>query len=250
MLQEEQNLYSARKARVFLLLAGIFLGTLTMLNTLGVSRFINFGDIHLFGYTFPFAVAVGVLPYPITFLCTDLISELYGRKKANQVVWTGLILNLWVLFILWLGGNLDAPALGSDGLPLVENNEVPYEYSFYFIRKLTFGAVIASMLAYLFAQLIDVHVFHWLKEKTKGEKLWLRNNASTMLSQMVDSVCVIVITYYATDGGLPIQDGYTVVEGLMVYIISSYLFKVAAALLDTLPFYLGVRYLKRYFGEA
>ena len=91
-----------RRERVFLILAGIFLGTLAMLNILGISRFINLFTI---GET-TFSVAVGVLPYPVTFLCTDLISELYGKKRAQFVVWVGVILNIWVVFILWLGGVL------------------------------------------------------------------------------------------------------------------------------------------------
>jgi uncharacterized PurR-regulated membrane protein YhhQ (DUF165 family) len=91
-----------RRELVFLVLGGLFLGTLGMLNILGISRFVNvftWGD-------FAVTVAVGVLPYPLTFLCTDLISELYGKERANQVVWVGLLLNLWVLFIVWLGGVL------------------------------------------------------------------------------------------------------------------------------------------------
>ena len=102
-----------RRERVFLILAGLFLGTLAMLNILGISRFLvlasvggdagwqwgQWGEVS-------FALAVGVLPYPLTFLCTDLISEFYGRRRANFVVWVGLILNVWVMFILWLGGML------------------------------------------------------------------------------------------------------------------------------------------------
>ena len=76
-----------------------------MLNILGISRQIdlsfNMGSVRI-----PFVVFVGVLPYPLTFLCTDFISELYGKRRANMVVWTGLALNIWVLFILWLGGIL------------------------------------------------------------------------------------------------------------------------------------------------
>ena len=99
-----------RREWTFLILAGIFLGSLTMLNILGVSRFIDLS--HWIGISddsqIRFALAVGVLPYPITFLCTDLVSEIYGRKRANMLVWVGLILNLWVLLVLWLGGPVRA----------------------------------------------------------------------------------------------------------------------------------------------
>ena len=86
----------ARRERVFLVLAGLFLGSMTMLNILGVSRFLDL-SFTVAGVHVPMALAVGVLPYPMTFLCTDFISELYGRRRASVVVWVGLLLNLWVM---------------------------------------------------------------------------------------------------------------------------------------------------------
>ena len=99
----------ARRDLVFLGLAGLFLGTLGMLNILGLTRFLELGHIG----SWPIVVAVGALPYPVTFLCTDLISELWGEEKATQVVWVGLLLNGWVVLILWLGGLLP----GLNGAP-------------------------------------------------------------------------------------------------------------------------------------
>lgn len=239
-----------RREVVFLILAGLFLGSLTMLNILGISRFIDL-SFEVFGLKIPFILAVGVLPYPITFLCTDFISELYGKKRANLVVWIGLLLNIWVLFVLWLGGSLDAPeSLLNDGtLPLlVDENGItsaPHGYAFYEIRKLTFGATFASMIAYLSAQFIDVHVFHYLKNLTNGKMLWLRNNGSTLTSQLVDSVAVILITHFYANA-LPINEAEPLMEQLLIFIFSGYIFKMIAALLDTIPFYLGTSFLKNY----
>lgn len=244
--------YTYRREWVFLLLVGLFLGSLTMLNILGVSRFVDLSS--LIGISeesdFRMIVAIGVLPYPITFLCTDFISEIYGKRRANLVVWIGLVLNLWVLLVLWVGGELDAPnELTSDGtLPLqIINGEAqaPYGYSFYEIRKLTFGATFASMIAYLAAQLVDVHVFHYFKKKSKGKKLWLRNNLSTMTSQLVDTSAVILITHYYANA-LPIDDAKGVSSQLLMFILSGYLFKFFFALIDTIPFYYGVRFLRKY----
>jgi len=240
-----------RREWTFLVLAGIFLGSLTMLNILGVSRFIDLS--HWIGISdesdIRFSLAVGVLPYPITFLCTDLVSELYGRKRANMLVWVGLILNLWVLLILWLGGYLEAPeSLENGRLPIdvVDGEaEVPYGYAFYEIRKLTFGATFASMIAYITAQFVDVQVFHWLKSKTKGKKLWLRNNLSTLTSQLIDSIAVILITHYYADA-LPIQPEVSIGFQLVCFVLSSYLFKVFFALFDTIPIYISVKYLRRF----
>lgn len=248
----ENQIIKRRREVVFLILAGLFLGSLIMLNILGISRFIDFSDsIGLpKDSDITFSLAIGVLPYPITFLCTDFISEIYGRWRANLVVWVGLMLNLWVLFILWLAGWLDAPeTLNSAGrLPLeVIDNDVivPHGFVFYEIRHLAFGATMASMLAYMVAQFCDVHIFHWLKKRTKGKKLWLRNNASTLVSQLVDSVAVILITYYYANA-LPMDPEKSVFWSLVFYILSSYLFKIVVALLDTIPFYFGVRKLKKY----
>lgn len=239
-----------RREVVFLILAGLFLGSLTMLNILGISRFIDL-SFEVFGLKIPFILAIGVLPYPVTFLCTDFISEIYGKKRANLVVWIGLLLNAWVLFVLWLGGSLDAPEmLTNEGtLPLLmdENGmaSAPHGYAFYEIRKLTFGATFASMIAYLSAQFIDVHVFHYLKNLTKGKMLWLRNNGSTLTSQLVDSIAVILITHFYANA-LPINEAEPLMGQLLIFIFSGYIFKMVVALLDTIPFYLGTSFLKSY----
>lgn len=248
--RDDEVKYAKRQERVFLLLSGIFLGSLVMLNILGTSRFINLSDwLGLTGSELQFVIAVGVLPYPITFLCTDFISELYGRKRANFVVWIGFVLNLWVLAILWIGGELNPPqGLQESGLMgLTEEHQIPAEYSFYYIRHLAFGATAASMIAYLTAQFIDVHVFHWLKKRTQGKKMWLRNNVSTLTSQLVDSVAVILITYWFTPA-LPIDAESAIIPQLVMLILSGYLFKFIVALLDTIPFYIGTKYLKKYLG--
>ena len=101
------------------------------------------------------------------------------------------------------------------------------------------------MIAYMTAQFIDVHIFHYLKQKTEGKMLWLRNNGSTLISQLVDSIAVILITHYLADG-LPIKEGDTVANQLFYFVLSAYLFKVVVALLDTIPFYIGTRFLRRY----
>jgi uncharacterized integral membrane protein (TIGR00697 family) len=230
-----------RREAVFILLSGLFLGTLAMLNILGISRQIDL-SFNLGSVRIPFVVFVGVLPYPITFLCTDFISELYGKKRARMVVWMGLILNLWVLFIMWIGGILPPHTeLGPDGLPEITHPD----RTFFQVRQWTSMATLASMIAYLSAQLVDVQVFHFLKRITKGKSLWLRNNGSTLTSQMVDSLAVILITYFFTNA-ISITPGETVIHGLVILILSNYIFKMTAALVDTVPFILGTRWLSNY----
>jgi uncharacterized PurR-regulated membrane protein YhhQ (DUF165 family) len=232
-----------KRERVFIILAALFFAAMTLLNVVGLTRFIQLG---------PLALAVGVLPYPLTFLVTDLISELYGKSRANFVVWVGLGLNLFVFAILFIGQW--APAVGAPAQPpwqvLVLSKPVmlatgetlqgPVEL-FKLIYSCSAGSVLASMLAYVTAQFFDVQIFHYLKRKTHGKALWLRNNVSTLCSQWIDSVAVIGITF-----GMSLFNGQISGATFLSLLFSNYLFKMLAALLDTLPCYYLVYYLRRY----
>lgn len=234
-----------RRAIAFLVLAGLFLGTLGMLNILGISRFVKIFTWNDFAVT----VAVGALPYPLTFLCTDLISELYGRKRASQVVWVGLLLNLWVVFIVWLGGVLPGYEAVDPTTGEMIRDAAGRLPVFFEIRNLTFGTVTASMVAYLTAQFVDVQLFHFWKELTQGKYLWLRNNGSTLLSQLVDTTAVVLITHFFA-GALPIDPAQELWPQLILFIGYGYGFKLVAALLDTGPFYLLVYWLSNYLQIA
>ena len=238
--------FHKRRQRVFLILSGVFLGTLALLNVLGISRFIDL-SFNVFGVQVPMVVAVGVLPYPVTFMCTDLISELFGEKKARDMVWVGLLLNIWVIFLLWLGGVLPGfePIDPVTDLPRVdEAGRLPV---FFEVRELAFGAVAASMVAYLVAQFCDVRLFHFWKKLTAGRHLWLRNNASTMASQIVDTTAVILITHFYARA-LPVNHSEAIWPQLLIFIASGYVFKLLVAVVDTGPIYVAVRYLRPYLG--
>lgn len=232
-----------RREKAFLFLAGFFLCAMTLLNVIGITRFIQLG---------PMALAIGVLPYPLTFLCTDIVSEIYGKRRANFMVSLGLAMNLFVIAVLWLGNQL--PSVTSGSLPpwqvlqlseqvILPSGEVVSGSIelFQLIFACTSGAVFASMLAYLAAQYCDVQLFHFWKQLTRGKHLWLRNNLSTLVSQGVDSLVVIGVTFGATflAGGISLAQ-------LMVLMGSNYLFKFVVALADTVPFYASVHFLRRY----
>lgn len=245
---DEATLYRRREG-VFLVLAGLFLASLAMLNILGISRFIKLGEVSVGDAADPlvltFAVAVGVLPYPITFLCTDFISEFYGRRRANAVVWMGLVVNFWVIAVLWVGGLLPGFEAIDPEIGAMARDDAGRLPVFFEIRNLAFAAVLASMVAYLVAQLVDVHVFHFWKRLTKGKHLWLRNNGSTLISQLVDTVAVILITHYVANG-LPVNEDNPIAAQLLLFIGTGYVFKLVAALVDTVPFYVGSKWLARY----
>lgn len=139
------------------------------------------------------------------------------------------------MLIIWIGGAL--PGTDAPGDTFSE------------IQTLTLGAVAASMIAYLAAQLVDVQLFHFWKRLTRGKHLWLRNNGSTLVSQLVDTVAVILITHFYARA-LPVDTGKEIWPQLFAFIGAGYLFKLTAALVDTGPFYLGCHHLARYLRVA
>ncbi len=232
---------SERRERVFLVLAGFFLCAMTLLNVIGITRFVQLG---------PLAVAVGVLPYPLTFLCTDLISELYGKRRANFLVTVGLMLNGFILLVMWFAQALPAATPTAPWQVFEVANEIFLPNGdkvsgsvelFGLIYACTSGAVVASMIAYIVAQYCDVHFFHFLKKLTKGKHLWLRNNLSTLLSQGIDSFIVISVTF-----GAAYFRGEQTLKVLLLLMFSNYIFKALAALFDTIPLYFLVAKLRRY----
>lgn len=215
----------AFKEKLFLFLSGIFLTALILGNIIGTTKF-----VYIYGLTVP----AGVLAYPFTFLATDLICELYGKKKAQTLVWIGFILNFFMLGLMTLG-HLLPDASGVSGAAS----------TFEQVYKFMIGNVIASMFAYLIAQSIDVRLFHFWKKLTKGKHLWLRNNASTIASQLVDTISILTILYLAGNLGSDIDS----LDKLIILIFYSYLFKFFFALFDTPLFYLGVYFLKNKVHE-
>ena len=208
---------------IYLILSAMFIASLVASNLI----FQKFFYWNPFGI-YRFELSVGILPYPITFLITDIISEIYGKKKANQVVIAGIFASFFSMLII-LAANY---TLAIEGSPI--NNEL-----FNKVFGLSPIAVLASMMAYLFAQFIDIRIFHFWKRKTNGKHLWLRNNFSTFSSQFIDTFTVVFLL--CSFGVLP----WAMFSSLL---ISGFLFKILIALFDT-PILYGIVYLfKKRFG--
>lgn len=229
---------------LFLSLSGIFLTALVLGNVIGTTKFVTIFSFEMPSWLqaitpslvrdnslYTMSVPAGVIAYPFTFLATDLISELFGRKKAQLVVWVGFFMNGFMLLLMSINHWLPNTYGVSGGLDLFEG-----------VYEFMIGNTIASMIAYLTAQTVDVRLFHFWKRKTKGKHLWLRNNASTTVSQLVDSTAILSILFLAGNLG----DNITTVWHLIILIINSYLFKFFFALFDTPLIYLGVRFFKKY----
>jgi len=209
--------------RAYLLLAGLFLGSLVVTNLIA-NKFLTV-DL---GFKV-FVLSAGALPYPLTFLVTDLMSEVYGRKRTNRVVYVGFAVSMFVLFALWLGSLF----------PAIEGSPVD-DATYLVVFKNAWRVIAASMTAYLVAQLVDVRLFHFWKDLTGGKHLWLRNNGSTILSQLVDSVLVVLVLFW----------GEQTSDWMIATILDLWLFKALVALLDTPLFYLGTAWFRRRLAAS
>ena len=194
------------KDQLYIVLVGIFIASLITCNLIA-NKFVTV-DL---GFKV-FIVSAGILPYPLTFLVTDLISEIYGQKRANLVVFSGFIASMFVLLFLWLGGQFNA-------IPSSIVGDETYNSVF----QNAWRIIAASMIAYLFAQFVDVRIFHFWKKLTNGKHLWLRNNGSTVASQLIDTTLVVCILFLGVWNG----------DQIFQAIIDGWLFKMLMAFIDT-----------------
>jgi uncharacterized integral membrane protein (TIGR00697 family) len=219
----------SRAERAFTVLAGIFIGALVITNAIAGKFFVLFGQ----------ELSCGIIAYPVTFLVTDLISEVYGRKRANTVVGAGFVVSVFITMVVWIANNA----------PTYAQSPVDAE-SFNVVFGLLPGVVFGSMVAYLASQFVDVQIFEFWRRLTDGKYMWLRNNGSTFFSQFVDTVLVVTIAlviWPEVDGNPATTPlGYETWEGI---VFGQYLFKLGIAALDTPVFYVATHLLTRWIQE-
>lgn len=214
---------------IYLYLGALFITSLVVGNLIFQKFFFwkPFGDVTLWGAPL-FEMSVGILPYPVTFLITDLISEIYGKKKANQVVIAGLFASFFSLGIIYLA----SIAPSTDWSPVKDP-------MFNDVFGNTIAAVFASMIAYLLAQFVDIQIYHFWKKRTKGKYLWVRNNFSTFSSQFIDTFTVVLLL--CSFGEI----AWDLFFGLVV---SGFVFKILIAFIDTPLLYALVFAFRRRFN--
>ena len=212
---------------LYICLAGVFIASLVSCNLI-FQKFFQWDIWIPFIGSYTFEQSVGILPYPITFLVTDLISEFYGRRRANQVVISGLVASVFMLGVVVLSNAVAATSWS----PV--SNEV-----FSSVFGLSGAAVFASMMAYLTAQFVDVRLFHFWKTLTGGRHLWLRNNASTVFSQFIDTFTVLFLLCMLS-----------VIPWVLfpILLLNGFLFKVFVAFMDTPIFYLFSYFIRRRYN--
>ena len=205
----------------FLILAALFVAALVTTNLIA-NKFVTV-DL---GFKV-FKISAGVLPYPATFLITDILSEIYGKKKTQAVVFSGFFASIFVLGILWLGNQF--PSI--DGSPVNDD-----QYATVFSNS--WRVILSSMIAYLAAQFVDVRIYHFWKKLTNGRFLWLRNNGSTIVSQLTDTTLVVLVLFV----------GVKSFDNILFLILDGWFFKVIMAALDTPLLYAAVYFIQREFG--
>ena len=223
--------------RLYLILTGIFIASLISSNLIFQKFFFwtpfaflansEAGGVIAWLSSFTFELSVGILPYPITFLVTDIVSEIYGREKADRIVISGFISSIFIMGVVMVGDM----AAATDWSPVNDD-------TFHRVFGLFGPAVFASMTAYITAQFIDIRIFHFWKRKTNNHHLWLRNNGSTIFSQLIDTISVLFLLC-----------SFGVIEWVRFYpfLLNGFLFKILVALFDTPLFYLFSHLLRKLF---
>lgn len=211
--------------RLYVFLGALFIAALVACNLI-FRKFFTWSPFA--GSDFTFEQSVGILPYPITFLITDLISEIYGGKRATQVVFAGLGASLFTLLIIVV----------ADAAPAAEWSPVS-DGEFRHVFGQTAIAVGASMIAYLFAQFVDIRVFHFWKRLTGGRMLWVRNNFSTLTSQFIDTFTVSLLLCLGGE-----------IKWFMFWtlVFNGFAFKALVALVDTPLFYATTWIVRKRFN--
>lgn len=205
-------------------LVALYIFCLISAETLGAKTFplLQLGSFH-------FNASVAIFVLPIIFSINDVITEVYGKERARSVAQSGLIM-VFLLFVFSLFATLLPPSAR------FEPKEAAYDSIFLVSARIA----VASLIAFGFSQFIDILIFAKLREKLKNRKLWLRNNLSNFLSQLVDTVVFMVLAFYATDQSLSGN-----VKFLTSLIIPYWLLKCSVSVIETPFVYLGVKWLKK-----
>ena len=196
-----------------LILSMAFIAMLVIANILSV-KIVSLGS---------WVVDVGIIAYPITFLLSDTISEVFGKNTAKNVIRSAFLINLFVIFLVFIAVKIQPADIWSG------------QAAFQEILGAAPRIMIASMIAYLVSQHHDIYVFHFWKKMTKGKHLWFRNNASTIVSQGIDSIIFVLIAFW----------GIYENNVLLSMIMTNFILKVIFAISDTPLIYLLVGLIRK-----
>ncbi|MFL9845358.1 queuosine precursor transporter [Flavobacterium rhizosphaerae] len=217
-------MFENRKNTLYVILAGIFITNAVVAELIG-GKLINVGPFFGFG---PYLMSVGIVPWPVVFITTDLINEYFGQKGVKKLSLITAALIAYCFVLLYFA--LSIPAAKGPGLVTDSQFKAVFGQSMWII--------IASIIAFIVSQLVDVTIFHFLKNKTGKAMLWLRSTGSTVISQLFDTFIVLGIAFYLT--GKMDTDTYIASS------ITSYVVKLIIAIALTPLIYLGHWLIEKY----
>jgi uncharacterized integral membrane protein (TIGR00697 family) len=196
------------RLKLFVVLAALFCTCLVVGDIIGGKLV----EAHLFGLTIP--LTVGMIPFPVTFLLTDLLNEFYGKRAARFVTWVAFAMAVLAYLVLYLALEI----------PIAERTRAAdwsgvTEAGFDNVFRGSLRMIVASLTAYLVAQLVDIGLFHLLRRATRGRMLWLRATGSTVVSQAIDTVTISLVAWY----------GKMSLGEIFAIMLSSYLLKFCIA---------------------
>jgi uncharacterized integral membrane protein (TIGR00697 family) len=215
-------MFQSKKDTVYLVLAGIFITNALVAELIG-GKLIYVGEA---------VMSVGILPWPIVFVSTDLINEYFGQRGVRKLslLTAGLIAYCFVLLLI----AMPIPAVKGPGL--VTDNQ------FHGVFGQSMWIIVGSITAFLVSQLIDVTIFHFVKNRTGNKMIWLRSTGSTVISQLFDSFIVLGIAFWAT--------GKMNTETYVTSALTGYVVKLGIAILLTPLIYVGHSLIERYLHSG
>lgn len=214
-------IFSSKKNLVYVVLAGLFITNAVVAELIG-SKLIQIG---------PFVMSIGIIPWPVVFLTTDIINEYYGRSGVRKLslITAGLIAYAFVILLL----AIKVPA--AVGISTVTDGQ------FYAVFGQSLWIIVGSIIAFLLSQLVDVSIFWLLRDKTGGKMIWLRSTGSTVISQLIDTFVVLGIAFW-----LP---GKMTTAVFLNAALTGYVFKLGIAVVLTPMIYVGHSIVEKYLGD-
>ena len=214
-------IFSSKRNQVYVVLAGLFITNAIVAELIG-AKLIQIG---------PFVMSIGIIPWPIVFLTTDIINEHYGRVGVRKLslITAGLI--AYAFIILFAAIKIPAAV----GISTVTDAQ------FYAVFGQSLWIIVGSLIAFILSQLIDVSIFWMLRDKTGGKMIWLRSTGSTVISQLIDTFVVLGIAFW-----LP---GKMTTAVFLNAALTGYTFKLIIAIALTPMIYVGHNLIEKYLGD-
>jgi hypothetical protein len=216
-------IFNSKKGTVFIILAGIFITNAITAEMIG-SKIIQFG---------PFILSIGIIPWPIVFITTDIINEFYGRSGVRKLSLITAALIAYVFLLLFLA--IRVPSASYPNISTVSDSQ----FSAVFGQGMLI--ILGSLVAFLVSQFVDVAIFWAVRDKTGGKMMWLRSTGSTVISQLVDTFIVGAIAFW-----LP---GKWTTKVYIEASLTGYVFKLGIAVLLTPIIYLAHKWIDKYLGD-